>query len=105
MSNLTLDLYSSKAMQFRLPSADASYVVLGLLGEIGELYGAWAKNVRDDTEMDPENTKKELGDILWFLAALCEECDTSLSEVAEMNIKKLSSRAARGKIQGSGDDR
>lgn len=105
MSNLTLDQYSSKAMQFRLHSADSSYVVLGLLGEIGELYGAWAKNVRDDTEMDPENTKKELGDILWFLAALCYECDTSLSEVAEMNIKKLSSRAARGKTQGSGDDR
>ena len=105
MSNLTLDQYSSKAMGFRLPSSDASYVVLGLLGEIGELYGAWAKNVRDDTQMDPENTKKELGDILWFLAALCEECDTSLAEVAEMNIKKLSSRAARGKLQGSGDER
>lgn len=105
MSNLTLDMYSSKAMEFRLPSADASYVALGLVAEVGELYGAWAKNIRDDTPMDQENTKKELGDILWFVAALCAECDTSLSEVAEMNLKKLSSRAARGKLQGSGDSR
>ena len=105
MSNLTLDKYHIQAMNFRLPSADASYVAMGLVGEVGELYGAWAKNIRDNTEMDLENTKKELGDILWFLTALCDECDTTLSEVAEMNIKKLSSRAARGKIQGSGDDR
>ena len=92
-------------MHFRLPSADASYVALGLVAEVGELYGAWAKNIRDETEMDQENTKKELGDILWFLTALCEECDTTLEEVAMLNLKKLSSRAARGKLQGSGDDR
>lgn len=105
MSNLTLDKYHVQAMNYRLPSADASYVALGLVGEVGELYGAWAKNIRDDTPMDQENTKKELGDILWFLTALCDECDTTLAEVAEMNIKKLASRAGRGKIQGSGDDR
>lgn len=105
MSNLTLDKYHVQAMNFRLPSADSSYVALGLLGEVGELYGAWAKNIRDNTEMDEEAAWKELGDILWFLTALCEDCGTTLGEVAEMNIKKLSSRAARGKIQGSGDDR
>lgn len=105
MSNLTLDQYQSMSMHFRLPSADASYVALGLVAEVGELYGAWAKNIRDETEMDQESTKKELGDILWFLTALCEECDTTLEEVAMLNLKKLSSRAARGKLQGSGDDR
>lgn len=105
MSNLTLDQYQSMSMNFRLPSADASYVALGLVGEVGELYGAWAKNIRDNTMMDEENTKKELGDILWFLTALCEECETTLEEVAMLNLKKLSSRAARGKIHGSGDDR
>lgn len=105
MSNLTLDLYSSKAMQFRLPSADASYAILGLIGEIGELYGPWAKNIRDNTLMDEEAAWYELGDILWFLTALCEDCGTTLAEVAEMNLQKLSSRAARGKLQGSGDSR
>ena len=105
MSNLTLDWYQERAMGFRLPSADGSYAVLGLVGEIGELYGALAKNIRDNTPMDEEATWYELGDILWFVTALCEDCGTTLDEVAKMNLQKLSSRAARGKIQGSGDDR
>jgi NTP pyrophosphatase (non-canonical NTP hydrolase) len=102
---LTFSQYETKVMGFRLPQADASYAVLGLIGELGELYGSWAKNIRDGTPMDEENSKKELGDILWFLAAICQDLDVSLAEVAQMNIDKLSKRSAKGTLRGSGDNR
>ena len=102
---MTFEDYEIAAMKTRLPSAGSEYVTLGLIGEVGEFYGKWAKCLRDGKAWDEDDMKKELGDILWFLTALCDECDTTLSEVAELNIKKLSSRAARGTLQGSGDSR
>lgn len=105
MSNLTFDSYSKQAMSFRLPSADYTYVVMGLVGEIGELYGSVAKSLRDHTPLERENLQKELGDILWFVTALTEDLGMNLGQVAEMNIHKLSARAVAGTIQGSGDNR
>jgi NTP pyrophosphatase (non-canonical NTP hydrolase) len=55
--------------------------------------------------LDYAHIRKELGDILWFVAAIAEDHGMSLASVAEGNITKLSSRHARGTIQGSGDDR
>jgi NTP pyrophosphatase (non-canonical NTP hydrolase) len=52
-----------------------------------------------------EHLCKELGDILRFVAAIADDLDMGLSEVAEKNITKLSLRKAKGTIQGSGDNR
>lgn len=97
--------YQEKAMSFRLESAGSPYAFMGLIGEVGELYGAIAKAMRDDTEMDVEYLQKELGDILWFVAAITQDMHLNLSDVAQKNIEKLSGRKARGTIQGSGDER
>ena len=97
--------YQQKAMAFRLESAGSPYAFMGLIGEVGELYGAIAKAMRDDKEIDPEYVKKELGDILWFVAAITTDMNLNLSDVAQKNIEKLGGRKARGTIQGSGDDR
>ena len=97
--------YQQKAMSFRLESANSPYAFMGLVGEVGELYGAIAKAMRDGTEIDPEYVKKELGDILWFVAAITTDMNLNLSDVAQKNIEMLGSRKARGTIQGSGDDR
>ena len=48
---------------------------------------------------------KELGDVLFYVAALANFYGGSLQTVAEMNIKKLNDRQLRGVLQGSGDDR
>jgi NTP pyrophosphatase (non-canonical NTP hydrolase) len=48
---------------------------------------------------------KELGDVLWYVAASAAEIGSSLEEIALANANKLLSRNARGKIGGSGDDR
>ena len=52
-----------------------------------------------------EDLTKELGDVLWYVAALANDLDISLNDVAEGNIEKLASRKKRNKIGGSGDNR
>jgi NTP pyrophosphatase (non-canonical NTP hydrolase) len=85
------------------------YPALGLAEEAGEVAGKYAKAVRDNVGgIDEERKKeivKELGDVLWFVSELCSSLGVSLSEVAQKNLDKLSSRKERGVIHGSGDNR
>jgi NTP pyrophosphatase (non-canonical NTP hydrolase) len=92
-------------MSFRLCTADAQYAREGLAGEVGELLGAFAKGRRDGVSPGLQYIKKELGDILWMVAAIAEDNSLTLASVAEGNIEKLSGRKARGTLQGSGDNR
>lgn len=48
---------------------------------------------------------KELGDVLWYVAAICDELGLEMSDVARRNVEKLSDRQERGVIQGEGDER
>ncbi len=90
-----------------------TYPVLGLNGEAGEVAEKLKKLMRDTgwnaTGAIPENSKlalaKELGDVLWYLSACCDELGVTLTEVAAMNIEKLRSRQEREVLGGSGDDR
>lgn len=98
--------YQDQAMSFRLPSANEAYALYGLMGEVGEFYGALAKAIRDeDGAIDAIMVRKELGDILWFVAAVATDFGFDLEDIAQGNIDKLSSRKDRGVIQGSGDNR
>ena len=85
------------------------YCGLKLAGEAGEVSEKIGKLYRDaDGELTHEfevDLAKELGDVLWYLANLSELIGMELEWVAEMNIKKLKSRAERGVIKGSGDNR
>ena len=85
------------------------YPTLGLTGEAGEVADKVKKVLRDrggvfDAETR-EAIKLELGDVLWYVAQLSRELGYDLEEVAAANLAKLSSRAARGRIAGSGDQR
>lgn len=103
---MELNDYQDKAMSFRLATANESYALLNLAGEVGELFSLLAKSVRDGEKEDhEEQIKKELGDILWCLAAVAEDNNYSLDQIAQANIDKLSSRSKRNQLQGSGDDR
>lgn len=97
--------YSEAARSTRLPTADHSYVVLNLVGEVGELYGKFAKAIRDGGQVDRADMQKELGDILWQLSALCDDLGTSLEEVAYLNLEKLAKRQENNTLTGSGDNR
>jgi NTP pyrophosphatase (non-canonical NTP hydrolase) len=54
---------------------------------------------------DKEEIKKELGDILWYLAAICTDLGLNLQDVAQTNHDKLESRKERNVLHGSGDNR
>ena len=85
-----------------------AYCALGL-GEVGEVQGKIKKVIRDSNGNVTEETKKELGkeigDILWYCAALSKELGLNLSDIATENIQKLQSRQQRGVLTGSGDNR
>jgi NTP pyrophosphatase (non-canonical NTP hydrolase) len=85
------------------------YPTMGLVNEAGEVAGKIKKIFRDRdgkvSEKDRQGLKKELGDVLWYLAQICTELDLSLEEVAETNLVKLFSRLERGAIRGDGDER
>lgn len=102
---MTLNEYQMLAMRFRLDSADEAYALFGLSGEVGELHGYVAKAIRDGFEPDIEHMKKELGDILWFVAAIATDLGLDLKDLAMTNLNKLESRKARNTIQGHGDNR
>ena len=44
------------------------------------------------TLYDEEHAKKELGDVMWYIAMICESFDWSLEEIMSMNIDKLIAR-------------
>ncbi len=85
------------------------YPTLGLVGEAGEVAEKVKKLFRNDggvlTDVHREEIKKELGDVLWYMSALSHELGFTLDDVAEANIEKLRSRAERGVIKSSGDNR
>jgi NTP pyrophosphatase (non-canonical NTP hydrolase) len=85
------------------------YPALGLGGEAGEVLEKIKKLLRD---MDGKPTDefraaltKELGDVLWYINALCAEAGLQIGDVAVANIEKLFDRRARGVLHGSGDNR
>jgi NTP pyrophosphatase (non-canonical NTP hydrolase) len=99
--------YQFAAKTYALPTAYdvKNYLLPGLTGEVGELNSYLAKCYRDEKYVLQDEVKKELGDILWFVAMIASAYDLSLLEVAEANLEKLDSRKNRGTIGGSGNDR
>ncbi len=85
------------------------HLVLGLVGESGEIAEKMKKIVRDNASnfdvLDKEDLKKELGDILWYIATLADYFDIPLEDIGKKNIDKLASRLERGTLGGSGDNR
>ena len=115
---MTLDYYQEKASEFIFYKGSLLYPTLGLTGEAGEVAEKVKKLYRDDEinfmredmtdELTPEQSKDlalELGDILFYLAAIAGDIGYSLEEIADMNIDKLASRRERNKLSGSGDHR
>lgn len=104
--SLSLNDYQIDAMSVRLESADDVYALYGFPAEMGELYGHLAKARRDGRKMEHDLLiKKELGDCLWFLAAIAADNGYTLEDVARSNLEKLFSRRDRGVLNGSGDFR
>ena len=113
---MELNVYQRQAMTTRMRSCENfSYMLLNLVGEVGEFASKVAKQIRKEeasingnelwTPTETESLMLEAGDILWQLAGLCDVFGWSLEQVAQANLDKLASRKERGVIDGNGDYR
>jgi NTP pyrophosphatase (non-canonical NTP hydrolase) len=66
--------------------------VLGLTGEVGELAGAVERYGWYKQDFDRTNVIEELGDALWYIGEICDALGIRMSQVMDLNIKKLCKR-------------
>ena len=111
--------YQTRAMSTRLPSCEnATYMLFGLMAEIGEIADKIAKwrrkgvcrldmdhlvfNTGDLQEVEGYKSElmKEVGDCAWFIAGIADCFGFTLEEVMQQNLDKLASRRERGVIDG-----
>lgn len=121
---MELNDYQERAMVTCMPTCNnASYMLLNMVGEVGEFASKIAKGIRkgefrikeNELCFDPQNLTEEsltrveeslmaeCGDICWQLSGLCTVMGWDLEEVAEYNLKKLAERKKNGTIAGNGD--
>ena len=121
---MELNVYQKKAMETCMPTCDnISYMLLNLVGEVGEFASKIAKGIRtremmikdnnlcldsekvtkESLESVDESLMAECGDIMWQLSGLCTIMGWDLEGVAEYNLKKLAERKKNGTIAGNGD--
>ena len=73
--------YQQKARETAIYPSEHSilYPTLGLCGEAGEVAEKVKKVIRDKggefDEFDRMNIRKELGDVLWYMAQICSDLD------------------------------
>lgn len=88
---------------------DKTIWAMGVAGEAGEVIEKWKKMVAyhhcEITEEFKADMKKELGDVVWYVAVLANSLGLSFDEVLQFNLQKLRDRKARDVIRGSGDNR
>lgn len=101
--------YQTQAVKTAIYKQEIIYPALGLANEAGEVLGKIKKVLRDnDGDFTPEMSKSisdEIGDVLWYIAALSRDLGVPLEQIAQSNLDKLNSRMARGVLGGSGDNR
>lgn len=65
---------------------------VGLSEESGEVLGLIKHQMWAGENPSKEEYAKEIGDVLWYLSALCTELDIDFETVASMNLYKLKRR-------------
>lgn len=65
---------------------------LGLGGESGEVLDDIKKREYHGRDIPIKHTAEELGDVLWYVANIATQLGYNLSDIANMNIDKLTNR-------------
>lgn len=110
--DMEMNDYQRKSVEFAIYPATHRilYPALGLAGEAGEVANKVKKFIRDGADKEAFEVKKieiaaEIGDVLWYCAALAHDLGYNLSDIASENYAKLSGRSERGTLGGDGDNR
>jgi NTP pyrophosphatase (non-canonical NTP hydrolase) len=97
---MTPDEYQKAALSFKNPDtlydAQRDNAVLGLVGEAGEIADKLKKHLfHGDPDKHPFGASEVLdegGDVLWYIALLCEWAGVTIEQCMEYNIAKLTQR-------------
>ena len=90
------ELYSEGLPVERLLTA-----AVGMSAESGEFIEVVKKMIFQGKPVNEENLfhlKRELGDVMWYVAQACMALDTSFDEIVEMNVEKLKARYPGGEF-------
>lgn len=106
-----MDTKANKALTFSdfqaacirtLASTNEAVMGLGIAGEAGEVCEMLKKSIDHGIPIDKDALSKELGDVLFYIAALALIYDIALEDVAAGNIAKLAERYPNGFVKGGG---
>lgn len=94
---MKLDEYQQQAAR-TLGTGERALVesALGLVGEAGELVDLLKKEIFHKHNVSGERLELEMGDVLWYLAAIATLQGLSLADIAEANLAKLRRRYPAG---------
>ena len=97
-----LDVFQEEAlrsMRNDLPyEAICSNMCMGLAGETGETVDIFKKHIYQGKVLDINDVIEEIGDILWYIANLCNVNKITMKECMESNVEKLRKRYPNGFI-------
>jgi len=88
-------------LQSQIPVERLLTAALGICAEGGEFTEVVKKIVFQGKPVNQENVfhmKRELGDIMWYVAQACMALDTDFNEIIEMNVEKLKARYPGGEF-------
>lgn len=78
------------------PNEMTQHALYGMGSELGELYSIFQHMLQERSSVDCSELKKELGDLMWFVAEFATANCWSLNEIAQKNIEKLMKRYPDG---------
>lgn len=87
---------SKRTMPKEINGMAKSNYAMGLTGEAGETVDLIKKEVHHGHELDQDKLKKELGDVLHYLAGIATMYGLNLEDIAVTNIEKLAKRYPNG---------
>lgn len=82
--------------EYDIELGDCLAACLGLSGEVGEFSDMIKKVIFHEAELNVEHAKKELGDIMWYVALMCYSFNWDLDDIMQTNIEKLLERYPNG---------
>jgi len=72
------------------------WCAIGIVGETGEIMEHIKKGVFHEHGIFVDTMRNEVGDLLWYVAAMCTKLGLNMEDVMEANIEKLIKRYPNG---------
>ncbi|CUS26435.1 MazG nucleotide pyrophosphohydrolase [Paucilactobacillus oligofermentans DSM 15707 = LMG 22743] len=69
---------------------------LGLAGETGQVVDLVKNYTFRGKDLDKDELKHEMGDVLWYLSQVAEWADITFEDIAQTNIETLNKRYPDG---------